>query len=368
MDEEQRTLRDLLGAAASEWRATFDAIDMPIFILGTGGRAERLNRAARQLAGADFRDLLGRRLEQMGQGRLWQTAGRVAEEAQRAGAAAAEVHDEATGRTWTLAASPGFPDLSQARPTILVIRDVTGLVELQESLRRSETMAAMGSLVAGVAHEVRNPLFGISATVDALERRVGERHELARHLGFLRHEVARLEKLMADLLDLSRPVRPEPRPAPLERVIEEALVACSARCAEKGVTVERGLSGDADRGRTLHLDTHRATQALVNVLENAIHHTPADGVITVATGTVQREGRCWREVVVRDSGPGFAPADLTRIFEPFFSRRAGGTGLGLPIVAQVVEKHGGRVEAGNAPQGGAEVRLRFPLPESGAGS
>ena len=361
LDEEQRSLRDLLGAAASEWRATFDAIEMPILILGVGGRVERLNRAARDLAGQEFRDILGRRLGEIGDQALWREAEGLVEGVGREHQpATAQVQDEAAGRTWLLAASPGLPDLSKARPVILTVRELTGLVRLQESLRRSETMAAMGTLVAGVAHEVRNPLFGISAVIDALERRVDEREELSSHLGFLRREVRRLEKLMADLLDFGRPVVPEPEPMRLDRVVEDALLACSAQIEQATVTVEHRA---AEAPPPVLLDRRRVTQALVNLVENALHHAPAGSRVEIVTEVVERAGHAWSQVTVRDHGPGFRESDLGRLFEPFFSRREGGTGLGLPIVLKIVEGHGGVVEADNAEDGGAVVRLRFPVHE-----
>ena len=362
MEEEQKTLRDMLGAAASEWRATFDALETPIVILGSNGRAERLNRAARDLAGgAQFTDLLGRRLAEMGGGVLWERAEALVEEVARAGAPrSAEVRDEASRRTWTLAASPALPDLSAARPIILTLREITGLVDLQESLRRSETMAAMGTLLAGVAHEVRNPLFGISAVVDALERRVEGQEDLGRHLAFLRRELRRLEELMADLLDFGRPVSLETEPVALERVLEEALMACGPRLEAAEVAVERVARGACP---PLTLDPQRATQALVNVLENAIHYSSPGGRVELTAEVLEEGGRRWCQISVRDHGSGFPESDLPRVFEPFFSRRQGGTGLGLPIVVQIVEGHGGEVEAGNAPDGGALVRLRFPVAE-----
>jgi signal transduction histidine kinase len=356
-DDEQEVLRDLLGAAASEWRATFDAIEMPIFIIGAGGRIERLNRAARALAGRPFGELLGHRLAEVGEGGLWQEGGRLVEQV-RTDRQAASIELRDGGRTWALAASPGTPDLSDKRPTILNVRELTSLVQLQESLRRSQTMAAMGSLVAGVAHEVRNPLFGISAVVDALERRFDHREELAVHLGYLRRELGRLEKLMAELLDFGRPVVPEPEPVLLRQVVDDALAACASQLDRSGVVVD--LRSEAGN-RPLHLDRRRVCQALVNLVENAIHHAPARSRLEIATETVERGGRCWSQVTVRDHGPGFQDGDLPRLFEPFFSRRHGGTGLGLPIAAKIVEGHDGEIELGNAAGGGAVARVSFPV-------
>ncbi|HEX2163815.1 MAG TPA: ATP-binding protein [Thermoanaerobaculia bacterium] len=357
-DEEQERLRDLLGTAASEWRATFDAIDAPIFIFGAGNRAERLNRAARALAGRDFAELIGRRLADFGEGPLWQEAAVLVDRARaERRPVEAEVRDPASGRTWTLAASPGTPDLSEARPVILTVRELTRLVRLQESLRRSQTMAAMGALVAGVAHEVRNPLFGISSVVDALELRLADRGELGTHLAHLRHELGRVEKLMADLLDFGRPVTPEPEPVALGDVVDDAIAACVPRLEAAQVTIECRR----DATQPVLLDRRRVCQALINLIENAAHHAPPGTPLEVRLESVARAGRTWAKLTLRDHGPGFRDADLPRLFEPFFSRREGGTGLGRPIVRRIVEGLGGEVEAANAPDGGAVVSLRFPL-------
>lgn len=359
IEEEQLGLRLALGKAASEWRATFDAIDIPIFILDDDSRITRLNRAARDLVDAPFRDILGHRLDDLGPGEPWVSAEALATRVQRDRRVAEEEIRGSGDEAWALGASLSFPDLSTSRSLILTVSDRSGMVRLQESLRRSETMAAMGSLVAGVAHEVRNPLFGISAVVDALERRFEERDGLARHLGFLRRELDRLEALMGDLLEFGRPVRLEATPDDLDLVVDEAVRSSSALFDRTGVELE--CSSPADRLR-VRVDRARAVQAIVNVLENAAQHSAPGHRVVVTTGRDER----WCEVLVHDAGPGFDPAELGRVFEPFYSRRPGGTGLGLPIVARIVDLHGGEVEVGNHPDGGGLVALRFPLLDAAA--
>ena len=354
IEEEQLGLRLALGKAASEWRATFDAIDIPIFILDEDSRITRLNRAARDLVDAPFRDILGHRVDDLGPGEPWSSAAALAARVQRdRRAEEMEIRGAGDESSWALAASLSFPDLSTSRSLILTVRDSTGMVRLQESLRRSETMAAMGSLVAGVAHEVRNPLFGISAVVDALERKVEERDGLGRHLGFLRRELDRLEALMGDLLEFGRPVRLDAALDDLDLVVDEAVHGSAALFERAGVEVER--SSEAG-GLRVRVDRPRAVQAVVNVLENAAHHSAPGHRVRVTTD--RADG--WCQVVVHDAGPGFDPAELDRVFEPFYSRRPGGTGLGLPIVARFLDLHGGEVEIGNHPDGGGLVALRFP--------
>lgn len=229
------------------------------------------------------------------------------------------------------------------------------VAQLEDSLRRRERMAAMGSLVAGVAHEVRNPLFGISSTVDALAARVRP-DGVAEHLGVLRSQVERLGKLMDDLLEYGRPSALERRPEDLAGMVREAARACDYLARDSGSRVE--LLPHAELP-PLPVDRKRIVQVLQNVLENALRHAPRQSQVTVELGLADAGGSL-AKVAVRDPGPGFAAADLPHVFEPFFTRRQGGTGLGLSIVQQIVEQHGGRAEARNHPAGGAEIVILLP--------
>jgi signal transduction histidine kinase len=228
---------------------------------------------------------------------------------------------------------------------------------LEESLRRREQMAAMGALVAGVAHEVRNPLFGISSTVDALEARVGAQ-DLAAHIDALRSQVSRLGKLMNDLLDYGRPHPLELTREALPGVIEEASRACDYLAESQGARIETLAGAELP---PLHLDRKRLVQVFQNLLENALHHSPRGGTVRVELEPAELDGRRLVRVSVCDKGLGFAAADLPHVFEPFFTKRRGGTGLGLSIVRQIVEQHSGRVEVRNDPEGGARVVVWLPL-------
>jgi signal transduction histidine kinase len=229
--------------------------------------------------------------------------------------------------------------------------------ELAETLRRREQMAAMGALVAGVAHEVRNPLFGISSTVDALEARVRS-EGVTTHLETLRSQVGRLGKLMNDLLEYGRPQALELGPEDVASVIDEASRACDYLARGSGARIETRVNGPLP---PVFLDRKRLVQVFQNLLENALRHSPPGGTVLVELEPAAFDGRRLARVSVRDHGSGFATADLPHVFEPFFTRRRGGTGLGLSIVQQIVEQHSGRVEAQNDPEGGARVVVWLPL-------
>jgi signal transduction histidine kinase len=230
-------------------------------------------------------------------------------------------------------------------------------VRLQASLRRAETMSAMGTLVAGVAHEVRNPLFGISSILDAMEARLGAHGEHTRYTPVLRAQVERLTGLMQELLDYGRPPSVEMAPGVVIEALDEAVLACGPLARQQDVEIVS--RGQASAARVL-MDRTRLPQVFKNIVENAIHHSPRRGRVTIETRIIENGGP-WFECAVRDAGPGIRDEDLPRLFEPFFSRRRGGTGLGLSIVQRIVEEHGGRVTASNHPEGGAMMVVWLPL-------
>jgi signal transduction histidine kinase len=246
----------------------------------------------------------------------------------------------------------------QLRRTVERLRqEIADRARAEASLRRAETMSAMGALVAGVAHEVRNPLFGIMSVLDAMEARFGERSDLQRYFPVLREEAGRLTRLMQDLMEYGKPPNRELTPGSVGEVLAEALRHTEALAATSGVRLVTRFPDDLPPVR---LDRDRLLQVFQNLLENAIQHSrPADEVV-LETHVLGNNGERWLECVVADSGPGFGPDDLPHIFEPFFSRRHGGTGLGLSIVHQIAHEHGGEIVAENRPEGGALLTVRLP--------
>ncbi|MFN0122982.1 MAG: two-component system sensor histidine kinase NtrB [Blastocatellia bacterium] len=228
---------------------------------------------------------------------------------------------------------------------------------LQASLQRSEKMAAMGALVAGVAHEVRNPLFSISATLDAFEARLGAGGEDYRqYTDVLRGEVDRLSRLMADLLEYGKPPELNPGRVSPHAIIADAIQACRDRTQPAQVEVINQTPAEL----TVHADYQRMVQVFQNLIANAIQHSPAQGQVSITAETKIENRQTWLSFHVIDQGSGFRAEDMNSIFEPFFSRRRGGTGLGLSIVQRIVEAHEGTVTAANDPGGGACVTVRLP--------
>lgn len=365
--DQQSVLNNLLRNASTEWRLTFDALVHPLLLIEIDGRVVRLNRAARDLAGVEYDEAVGHPLTVLGDGQPWRAIRELLAEVATTGAESSVRTRDDQGRSWDLSMSPVITSPEGQRGVVAVARDITDLVRLQESLRRSETMSAMGALVAGVAHEVRNPLFGISATLDAFESRFGSKKDFRRYFDVLQGEVRRLSELMHQLLEYGKPARLDLAEVAPDEILAAACTGCVPLAERAGVTVVPEVGGGLP---PVQVDRGRISQVFLNLLENAIQHSPRGGSVVLraeagaASGDTGREGV---RFVVEDSGPGFLPGDLHHVFEPFFTRRRGGTGLGLSIVQRIVDQHGGEVVAANRPGGGASIQVFLPLHPKRAG-
>ncbi len=353
----ERAARAADQRAATEWQGTFDAIESGIILADFDGTIARMNRAARELAARDHAELVGTPLMHAGSSSIWGKAAElVASARDRRVPIACQVEDPALGQTWELAATI-YEEPGVAPRVIVVARNLTEMIRLQETLRRNERMSMLGSLAAGVAHEVRNPLFGISSTLDAFKARFADRPEFQRYHAVLGEQVERLSALMRDLLEYAKPASIEFTVGPLGPVLEEAVRQCAALASSAEVTVQL----DTDRPLpSVRLAAQRLTQVFRNLIENAVQHTPRGGVVSIRAKAREDRGSRWLECRVTDSGPGFPPEDLEKVWEPFYTKRKGGTGLGLALAQRIVEEHDGSVAARNDSTGGGSVLVCLP--------
>jgi signal transduction histidine kinase len=242
------------------------------------------------------------------------------------------------------------------------LRQVRLHAEKRELARRAqvaEKLAAVGTMTAGLSHEIRNPLNGAGLQLAVLERRVrrlpeAEQPALLEPLLLVRDEIRRLEHLLQDFLQFARPQGLEPRPVALFDVAS-AVAQLLGGDAER-----RGVRFDVDVLRALPAvggDPERLRQVLVNLALNALEATPDGGRVRISA---RADGD---DIVlfIDDSGPGIAPEAADRLFEPFFTTKASGSGLGLPIVHAIVTQHGGQIAVDRSPLGGARFSVRLPM-------
>ena len=363
LDEKQQRLHASLQQSAMEWRQTFNAIDFPVLIVDLAGTIKRSNLAAEHIIGIEAEKITGTTIGALGNAQPWKKAAELIEEIRVNHAPLAEeIKDEDTGKTWAITLYHINEFGSVGERAILIAQDITKRAELEASLRQSEMMSLLGSLVAGVAHEVRNPLFGISSIIDAFETRFSDRTEYLRYTSVLRDEIGRLTILMEELLEYGKPFRGDLYLVSMEEMVARSVRACMPAAEVAKVTLESNVEESLPK---LKIDRRRLSKVFVNLIENAIYHSPQKSVVMIEARKVLDGNNEFVQCEIRDSGAGILPEDIPKIFEPFFSKRRGGTGLGLAIAHRIMQEHGGKLIAGNNPGGGACMIARFPIPAEG---
>ncbi|MBI3179308.1 MAG: PAS domain-containing protein [Deltaproteobacteria bacterium] len=275
-----------------------------------------------------------------------------------------EVVVELDGRRRHLAVGRGPLQLvSRGRETheiVLVIEDRTEVKGLEKSLREQERLASIGQMAASIAHELRNPLAAISGSVELLSQERAGKAERAQLEAIVLREIARLNRLVTDLLFYARP-----RPAEYTRVDLVALVRDVCETLRRDVSFDR-LRFELSGAPTLQwaADAGQIRQMMWNLLRNAADASPAGGVVEVdLSGPAANGGLA--SIVVRDHGAGVPAHVRERLFEPFVTTKSTGTGLGLAVVHRIVEAHQGSVALEDAAGGGTAARVLLPQDAGG---
>jgi signal transduction histidine kinase len=240
------------------------------------------------------------------------------------------------------------------------------LERAQAEARRSERLAALGQLSAGLAHEIRNPLGIIKGSAEMLSQRVQTTEPLAAELaGYISTEVNRLSALVSRFLDFARPLRVEARACAVPEIVDRALRDVAVNWSGRDIKVERQYERELPPAA---VDENLCEQVFVNVIQNAYDAmSETGGRLRVSIAAGRRGERQGIEVRVSDSGPGI-PADLReQIFNPFFTTKKSGVGLGLSIVSKIVDEHHGSIQVLNhqaiGGESGASFLIFLPLAE-----
>jgi signal transduction histidine kinase len=240
------------------------------------------------------------------------------------------------------------------------------LERAQEQARRSERLAALGQLSAGLAHEIRNPLGIIKGSAEMLNQRLAGAEPLAAELaGYISSEVDRLSALVARFLDFARPLRLELRPASLVAIVDRALHSVAANWSGPPVRVVRH---DDPNLPDVPVDERFCEQVFVNLVQNAYEAmSDTGGELQVSLHPAERGGRRGAEASIADTGPGIAPDLRQQIFNPFFTTKKTGVGLGLSIVSKIVDEHHGSIEL-TPSSTGTRFAIFFPFLELESGA
>jgi two-component system sensor histidine kinase HydH len=239
---------------------------------------------------------------------------------------------------------------------VLLLRDLTPIKSLQRAVAHNQRLAAVGRLAGGVAHEIRNPLSSIKGFATYFKERSQPTDEAAEMAAILIQEVERLDRVVGQLLDFSRPTKPNRRAVAVRAFLETAFKRIGPAAAEKGVSLDLRVGPDAD---TFVLDPDLIHQALLNLYLNALEAMPQGGRLTVTADLANRATHLL--IGVRDTGCGISIDGVNQIFDPYFTTKSTGTGLGLAIVHNIVEAHGGEIHVESDPGRGTLFRLSLPL-------
>jgi PAS domain S-box-containing protein len=245
----------------------------------------------------------------------------------------------------------------QAGLAIERARLIDALRHNQEKMLQSERLTVIGQMAARVAHEIRNPLVAIGGFARSLLRDAAPEDARREALEIIVSEVRRLEAIVREVLDFTKPSPPDLRPLDLRRVADELLELMHMEIADADVTAS--VEAPADLTPALG-DRDRIFQALVNVVRNALHAMPGGGRLTLRLTALDERV----ELAVEDTGVGMPPEVVARVGEPFFTTKSAGSGLGLTIAAQIVRDHGGEIVVESEVGAGTTLRIRLPRAQS----
>ena len=240
-----------------------------------------------------------------------------------------------------------------------IIRDITEKRKLERQLARAESLAAMGELAAGLAHEIRNPLAGIRGAVQVIEESLPLDDSRREVIGEIKRQVARMDGTLTDLLSFARPRPPEPRRFQMNTLISDTIALLRREPQMKNVDIAEHLDPELPEVR---VDPQQMQKVLFNVVHNAAQAMPDGGTLRIAS---------WRqagEVLLsfEDTGVGMSPEVLKQAFRPFFTTKTSGTGVGLSISQKIVEAHGGRLTGMSRLGEGSTFTISLPVSKENA--
>ena len=349
----------------------FNSIQEGIIVTDSKGRITYLNDAACQLFGLEAEDSLGKRLDERVRGLDWNALSRegaVSRDMEMfyptnrfinfySVPLVIERQDSVAGD-----AVPGPRSATAATGErvghAIILRDITESRRTEQQTIESERLNALTLLAAGVAHEIGNPLNSLNIHLQLIEREArkldgAKGAELQESVEVARAEINRLDSIITQFLRAIRPTRPQLRPENINTIVEEAVRFFALEIKDRDIVVEQELRSDLP---LLELDRDQMKQAFYNVIKNSFEAMKSRGILRIRTDLDESH------VIVRftDTGGGISAENLSRVFEPYFTTKTSGTGLGLLIVRRIVHEHGGELSIESSEGQGLTLTIRLP--------
>jgi len=356
----------------------FNSIQEGIIVTDAKGRITYLNDAACQLFGLEAEDSIGKRLDERVRGLDWNALSRSEGPVSRdmeifypsnrfinfysvplvIERAATEEKIDLPSRSSGVTGNDKTDISDEQVGHAIILRDITETRRSEQQTIESERLNALTLLAAGVAHEIGNPLNSLNIHLQLIEREArkldgAKRAELQESVEVARAEINRLDSIISQFLRAIRPTRPQLRPENVNSIVEEAVRFFAPEIKDRDIVVEQELRSDLP---LLELDRDQMKQAFYNVIKNSFEAMKRRGILRIRTDMDESH------VIVRftDTGGGISPDNLSRVFEPYFTTKTSGTGLGLLIVRRIIREHGGELSIESSEGKGLTLTIRLP--------
>jgi PAS domain S-box-containing protein len=351
---ENARLFERVKLAEQELENIFESISDMVYFVTEDYVVKNINQAVSKRLGKSPQEIIGKKCYEIfhGMHQPWAACPHQ-KTVERREAFVQEVEDLHMGGTFITSSSPIFDITGQFMGTVHVVSDITELKNLRERVIKTERMAALGEVAARVAHEIRNPLVSLGGFARRLEKKLNG--GLKEYADIIAKEVGRLEDILNEILSFVKETRIQKERVEAQKLMEEVISLTRSEIDGRGISLIQEFGDPVE----LYVDPNRVKDALLNILKNAIQALENHGTITLKI--YRKNKTCILEI--RDTGPGIAEEDLPFIFDPFYTRKQAGTGLGLTITHRIIEEHDGRIEVESKTGEGSIFRVVIPIKE-----
>ena len=362
------SVNGLPGNPGDYFATVIDSVGDGVIVVGRDGTITLYNPAAEEITGFSRRQALGSAFEKLFS--LETTLLEMVTKTIRTGITISD-HENVvvrnTGRITPVAVTcyPLMLSTGENIGAILTLKDITYIRELEAAVRQADRLSTMGTLAAGLAHEVKNPLGGIKGAAQLLERELTADSDLREYTRVMIRETERIDRIIRELLDLASPRALKLSPVNLHKVLGDILLLQRQAVGGRAISFIKQFDPSIP---DIMADEEMLTRLLLNLIRNAIDAMGESGRLTVVSRVLsdyrmsQNERRSRMVAIeVSDDGPGIPPEDLENIWTPFFSTKSGGTGLGLTICHKIVAEHRGMIKVESDQGHGTKFTILLPL-------
>lgn len=352
---EKRTLE--LEENKSHLEAMLGGIADGVVFADQDNRITFINEAAEEIFGVKREEWVGRDFKDAHSAESHEKALKLIQD-MREGKIKSYSSEIKSGKKYIYAHFSPIMHVSEYLGVIFIARDITEIKRLQSELMNSEKLALIGKMSSSIAHELRNPLVPIGGFARLLYKKLEQEATLRKYADIIIKEIDRMEILLHDILYFTKEIKPELQSVNLNEIINDLLYFYNDTFTDKNIELNVHLSPDIS---LIPLDRLKIRQALINIFSNAVDAMTDGGILRVESIEKEKDGKHYIVVTVRDSGPGIPEDVKKKIFEPFYTTKVHGLGLGLTLTKNVVEAHGGEIEIESEVGKGTTFIISLPV-------